>query len=702
VVFDPDDIRDNYLTFPVRIEELAINNGSVAHDVNGIPVEEALRMNNPVRLRYNQNTISFKYANLNYADEKKSNFAYQLSGLHEDFQYVQDQRQVTFINLGPGEYTFNVIASNNDDIWDRKGAEFAFTILNPPWLTWWAYTIYGILLILIFYALRSQVRHELKMKNAIRLERMEKDQQKELTQMKLRFFTNISHEFKTPLSLIIGPLDQIITELHGNSALKAKLSKISASSKRLLELINQLIDFRKIEQDALPLNKTSNDLVETIQKTMGAFDTLALNNEILFTLHTDFESLVINYDRDKIEKILSNILSNAYKFTSPGDKITVRIWQRNIDNVCITISDTGRGIAPEKLAGIFERFGTAFTTDSTTLDGQGSGIGLAYSKKLAELHNGSLQIESKPEQGTKVTIEFPCDREESTLTGTEHKLQESIMDVSESPVNEPTTFETTSEDLGGLTGVPRILVVDDDTELRHYIVSILMDRFKIDEAGDGQSAYNLAMQNDYDLIVSDVMMPNITGIELCNKLKSDINTSHIHVILLTVKSDMDSQIEGYETGADSYITKPFLPKQLIQVITNLLTTRRKIKAYYTSAEEKTEEPLGIHPRDKKFITDATAIIEKNISVEEFGVEVLGKELGLSRTHLFRKFKSLTGKAPNDFIRQIRLTKAARLLKEGNYSISEIAYMVGFKTPANFSTSFKALYRKTPKEYQENI
>jgi len=252
-----------------------------------------------------------------------------------------------------------------------------------------------------------------------------------------------------------------------------------------------------------------------------------------------------------------------------------------------------------------------------------------------------------------------------------------------------------------LSNTPHILVVEDDEELRKYIVSILMDRYQIDEAKDGKIGYELALKNDFDLIVSDVMMPNMSGTQMCQKLKSNVKTSHILVILLTAKSDINSKIEGYETGADSYLTKPFLPKHLTQVIKNLLNTQQHIKAFYSSTEEKIQEPLGIHPRDKQFIADVIKIIEKNIDEEQFGVEVLGKELALSRTHLFRKFKSLTGTAPNDYIRQIRLKKAAQMIKEGNYSISEIAYMVGFKTPANFSTSFKAFYGKAPKEYQAN-
>lgn len=699
VFFDPDDIRGDYLTFPIKIEGMKVNYGEVDKDLKGTPINEALRLSLPIKLKYDQNTISFDYSTINYSASKKSNFAYLLAGLNDDFNYVQNQRQVTYANLKPGKYIFKVIASNNDNIWDRKGVEIAFAIKNPPWLSWWAFLIYGLILILVFHGLRVQVRHEEKMKAAVKMERVEKNQQRELTQMKLRFFTNISHEFKTPLTLIIGPLEQIIADLHGNSGLKTKLVNISANSKRLLELINQLIDFRRIEQDALPLKKTRNNLIETTQKVMAAFNPTAIKNEILFSFDSDFEILPFNYDQDKMEKILTNLLSNAFKHTSRGGSIYIRIWNSDESKVNITLSDTGSGIAPEKIQGIFEEFNNN-SNGANYLEMQSSGIGLAYSKKLVELHNGSLEIESIPNKGTRITIEVPYDR---TLIQSANDNEISIQNAAINPLTNalPKGFTGESETKGlvDLSSAPKILVIEDDEEIRKYIVSILMDRFQIDEAEDGQKGYEQALKNDYDLIVSDVMMPNMSGTQLCERLKSNIKTSHIFVILLTAKSDIDSRTEGYETGADSYITKPFLPRHLIQVIKNLLNTQQNIKTFYSSTEDKTQEPLGIHPRDKQFITDAIALIEKNIDEEQFSVELMGKELGLSRTHLYRKFKSLTGSAPNDFIRHIRLRRAAQLIKEGKYSISEIAYMVGFKTPANFSTSFKALYGKSPKEYQ---
>ena len=701
VFFDPDDIRDNYLPIPLKLEDISVNYGTVTKDLKGVSIKRDLEESTPFQLKYNQNTILFKYTTLNYCEAKKSNFAYQLVGLDNDFNYVQNQRQVTYSNLKPGRYIFRVIASNNDNIWDKKGTEIAFQIKNPPWLAWWAYIIYGFLVLLLLYALRYQLKHEEMMKTAVRVERIEKNQQKELNQMKLQFFTNISHEFKTPLTLIIGPLEQIISELHGNSGLKTKLKQISSNSKRLLELINQLIDFRKIEQDVLPLEKTLNNLVDTVQKMMDLFNPIAIKSEILFLLDSDFEALNFNFDRDKMEKILSNLLSNSFKNTSGGGTISIRIWQSDETKVYISISDTGTGIEQAKVKRIFESFSNTKTNSNTNnLEMQSSGIGLAYSKKLAELHKGSLQIESEVNKGTTVTVELPYDRQ--LIPNDEHR--ERITQSIAGAMAQDSSLETSPNETEMRKWIdtslsPRILVVEDDKELRKYIVSILMSRYQIDEAEDGQIGYEQALKNDYDLIVSDVMMPNMSGIQLCQKIKSNIKTSHILVILLTVRSDIASITEGYKTGADSYLTKPFMPENLIQVIKNLLNTRQHIKDFYTSTDENNKEPIGIHPHDKQFIADTINIIEKNINEEKFSVEVLGKALGLSRTHLFRKFKSLTGIAPNDFIRQIRIKKAAQLIKEGNYSVSEVCYMVGFKTPANFSTSFKAFYGKSPKEFQ---
>ncbi len=696
VIFDPDDIRGNYHTFPIKLEEISVNYGSVTRGIEGMPIEEALRAEIPFQLKYNQNTVNFKYTTLNYSEAKRSNFAYQLLGLEEKFNDVGDQRQVTYTNLKPGNYVFKIIASNNDNIWDRKGIEIAFTIKNPPWLTWWAYLIYGFLLFMIYYALRLQVRHEEKMKAAIKLERMEKIQQKELNQMKLQFFTNISHEFKTPLTLIIGPLEQIISELHGNSGLKSKLRQISTNSQRLLELINQLIDFRKIEQDVLPLEKTRNDLVATLHKLIDAFNMIAIKNEITFSLDNKVESLMFYFDKDKVEKILTNLLSNSFKHTAKGGSITLQVDKKDDKTVCITLADTGAGIEKERAQKIFEQFSAS--GNNNNLNVHSSGIGLAYSKKLAELHGGSLELDSEVNKGTVVTVELPFDQETpGTISSFEQQNQDHLISLKQETFNPKRTNEKSSS---SLALSPSVLIVEDDNELRQYIVSILADMFSTDEAADGQIAYEMALKNDYDLIVSDVMMPNMDGTQLCRKIKSNIKTSHIHVILLTAKSDITSKMEGYETGADSYLTKPFLPQHLMQVIKNLLNTRQHIKAYYSSTHENRQEPLGIHPRDKQFIANAIALIEKNIDDDGFNVETLGNELGLSRTHLFRKFKSLTGTAPNDFIRQIRLKRAAQLLKEKQYTISEIAYMVGFKIPANFSTSFKAYYGVTPKKFME--
>ncbi|MFY0626833.1 MAG: response regulator [Reichenbachiella sp.] len=702
VYFDPNDIKENEQTLNVKIEAVFVNNGSVTRDLNNNGIASALKTNLPIHLKYDQNTLIFHYTSINLSGKKKSNFAYQLIGQDKDYHYVNDRRHINYVNLNPGRYTFKVIASNNDDVWTEQGAEMTFIIENPPWLSWWAYVSYGLLLLLLLYGFRFQILHREKMKSAIELERIEKNQEKELSQMKLRFFTNISHEFKTPLTLIIGPLEQILVDLHGNSGLKTKLLTISNNSKRLLNLVNQLIDFRKIEQDVLPLNKTRNDLIETTRKIMALFHTVALNNTIQFSIDTQLKSLLFNYDSDKIEKVLNNLLSNAFKYTPKGGKISIHISRNEETIVSLSISDTGSGIAADRIRGVADRFNTQEIDAGNMLDMESSGIGLSYSKKLIELHQGTFQVESKPNQGTQVTFEIPYDTQliSSTQIVSVTKIQKNSNDtlkVLEDTPNETSVSEP--EKAINLTTGPRILIVEDDHELRQYITSILSPLFQIDEAINGQIGLDMALENDYDLIVSDVMMPNMSGTQLCEKLKSNIKTSHIFVILLTAKSDIDSQNEGYETGADSYMTKPFLPNQLILVVKNLLKTQRHIKVFFTSNEGNSEEPIGIHPRDKKFIEDAIKIIEENIDQEQFGVEVLGKELALSRTHLFRKFKSLTGIAPNDYIRQIRLKKASQLILEGNHSISEIGYMVGFKTPANFSTSFKSFFGKSPNNYR---
>ena len=698
VIFDPDEIRDSYITYPVKIEDISVNNSTVLKDTKSTSILEALRTGKNIKLKYNQNTISFRYTALNYSMAKKSNYAYMLEGLDNKYHYVKEQRQVTYTKLPPGHYVFKVIASNNDNIWDKKGAEFAFIINKPPWATWWAFLIYVALILLIIYALISQIRHTEKMKHAIEIERIEKEKQKELTQMKLRFFTNISHEFKTPLTLIIGYIEQMISEQHGNSKIKQKLSQVHENSHRLLKLINQLIDFRKMEQDVLPLNKTKNDLVHTVRRTMNLFNELAVKKEIRFSLVTDHKQLILNYDVDKIEKVLNNILSNAFKHTGKGGSISISIdLDDEKKNVLLTLADSGSGMTKEKVKKIFNRFNTDAENTGDDLEIRGSGIGLAYSKKLVELHGGNLHVDSIVSEGTTVTIRLPYDTKPLAKGNIDKKpsfIAETKQAVPESPANKPDTKD--------LQDVPRILIVDDDDELRAYVRSILKDQYKIDEATDGEAGLEMALKNDYDLIVSDVMMPKLNGMEMCRKIKSNIKTSHIMVILLTAKDDVYSESEGYKYGADSYIGKPFLPEQLMTVIANLLKTRQRIKEYFTAMYQEGTESIGILTQDKVLIDNATKIIEDNLDNEKFSVEILGKELGLSRTHLYRKIKSLTGLSPNEYIRQVRLKKAAQLLKTGQLNISEVAYETGWQSPANFSTAFKSVFGISPKEYRAKM
>ncbi len=698
VFFDPDEIRDSYMELPVKIENISINHGAVLCDSKGNSIHGSFRTNQSLKLKHNQNTVSFKYTTLNYSLARKSNFAYKLKGFEENFNYVNQQRQVTYTNLSPGNYVFRVIASNNDNIWYETGDAFAFSIKRPPWLTWWAFIIYTVLFILIIYAFLHQIRHEEKMKHAIQMERMEKRKQKELSQMKLRFFTNISHEFKTPLTLIIGPLEQLIAEQHGNSRLRHKLTQISLNSRRLLELINQLIDFRKMEQDVLPLDKQQNDLIITIQKIMELFKGTAIKKEIGFLLHTDAEEIIFNFDRDKIEKVLSNILSNAFKYTEKGGNIEVAVTLNSNNNVCITVTDSGTGIPKEKIKKVSEWFYSGAKQNMEPQEASGSGIGLAYSKKLTELHGGTFIIENAAKKGTRVLITLPYDQKHPEKDSEKEMPQNYIeTEITANYPEQPEAPEKTE-----LTNAPRILIVEDDDELRTYVRTILNRYYLVDEAKNGADGLEMARKNDYDLIVSDVIMPKMSGTEMCKRLKSNIKTSHILVVLLTAKNDLYSEIEGYKTGADSYIGKPFLPTQLTAVIVNLLKTRQHIKEHFASIGETEAEPIGISVEDKDFIKKAIQMTELRLDDQNFGVEELGKELGLSRTHLYRKLKSLTGLSPLEFVRQVRLKKAAQLLRTEDLTVSEVAYEVGFNFAANFSTSFKALFGLSPKEYQNKF
>jgi DNA-binding response OmpR family regulator/nitrogen-specific signal transduction histidine kinase len=532
----------------------------------------------------------------------------------------------------------------------------------------------------------------------------------ELNQMKLQFFANISHELRTPLTLIISPLENIIASDKWNIEIKDQLASIYRNATRLFRLVNEIMDFTKIEDSKLTVSVQSGDIVKFIKEISSSFKDEAARREIQYQFTATPSQIEAWFDRDKIEKIISNLLSNAFKFTQDHGSISLVIEKMTVENikdsvkpipspkelVQISVIDNGKGIPAKDLDKIFERFYQS--KDENYIHSTGTGIGLALTKSLVELHHGTISVSSEKGKETRFTVSLPL--------GNTHFKQDEIMLKPIDGGSKPFTFSNqplqkdNERNKPGKT-LPTILLVEDNFELREYILSELSRQYNVLEANDGVSGYTLATEHAPDLIISDIIMPNLTGIELCKQLKGNILTSHIPIILLTAKTTLEDQITGIETGADAYITKPFNVRYLEVTVKNLIETRHKLFQRFSQEVYILPKEISDNPIDQDFLENIITYIENNITSSELSVENLSAHLLMSSGHTWRKIKSLTGQSTNEFIRTIRLKKSIKLIEEKKYNVAEIAYKVGFTSPAYFTKCFRKQYGKSPSEYTSN-
>ena len=700
-IFTPGQIQDNPFEPRTEITGFKVFYNTIDHrdTINGrVILKHTIEETDTVILKANEKAFSIQYSGLHYSDPGRNQYAYYLEGFEEKYNNAGNIREATYTNLPPGDYVFRVKASNNDGIWNESSTSLTLIIQPPWWRTTWAYIGYIIFLGLTsFFGVRI-IHYQNRLKHDIKLEKISKEKEAELTQMKLRFFTNISHEFKTPLTLIIGYLDQVVKIAAENKEIQEALKKARYNSQRLLKLITQLIDFRKSEQDVLQLNKRNEDIIHVIKQVTDSFQSYARVNNLSLSLHSQMETFPILIDRDKIENVLYNLISNAIKFSFPGGKVDVNVvYDVQINKLFISVSDTGIGIAPQNKEKIFERF-YQISKDykSVPYSQMGSGIGLSFSKKLIELHGGEITLESTPGKGSVFTFSIPVEIIPDQGFQTEEKL---VAGVGGETGKEETTGHDHRISIPD-KNAPSILIVEDNSEMREFLRSILWNYYRVEEAENGKTGLDLAIQDNPDLIISDIMMPVMDGIALCKALKTNILTSHIPVILLSAKNDLDTKLEGMELNIDDYIDKPFSQDYLLARVKNILNIRAKLKSHFSNLKESEVDDPGLNPLDKIFLAKALKIIEEQIADPEFSIKSLSQELHLSRVQLYRKFSSITGLLPKDYIKQVRLNKAARLLKERELTVAEIAYAVGYSAPSNFNFAFKAYFGKTPKEYQE--
>jgi signal transduction histidine kinase/ligand-binding sensor domain-containing protein/DNA-binding response OmpR family regulator len=628
-----------------------------------------------ITLKYQENIFSLEFAALNYSNPEKNQYAYKLEGFNNDWLTTDGtHRTVTYTNLDPGKYTFRIKASNGDGVWNEQGAALLITILPPFWRTVPAFIIYAILLGAILLFARRLTIQRAHMRFQLAQQKKEAERVHELDLLKLKFFTNVSHEFRTPLSLIMAPVEKMMNQSKEIEQ-KKQYQLIYRNARRLLALVNQLLDFRKLEMRELRLYPSMGDIVAFVKEVTCSFSDMAGAKRIHLNFTSSIESLQISFDPDKLERILFNLLSNAFKFTPEQGSIQVAVGRKG-QFVSIMVKDSGIGIPHEDQDKIFERF---FQHDVPgSILNQGSGIGLAISKEFVRLHQGTLSVTSEPGKGTCFTVLLPAN----------NRLTEPVV-----------SQEEPAEVTGKIARKkPVVLIVDDNDDIRFYLKDNLRRNYTVYEAVNGAEGWEKTKQLQPDLIVSDVMMPVMDGMELCRTIKQDKQTSHIPVILLTARSAAEPKLEAFQVGANDYVTKPFSFEMLQSRIRNLLAQQEAMRKLFQKQMEVNPSEISITSVDEQFIRQAIETVEQHISSPEFSVEDLSRALHMSRVALYKKLLALTGKSPLDFIKTLRLKRAAQLLEKSQFTISEIAYEVGFNNPKYFAKTFKKEFGLLPSEY----
>jgi len=699
--FNPNELTKNSYIPPIVITDFQILHKPVAigYDStwNRTILKKSISETKQLELNYDDNIISFEFAALDFRNPEKNQYAYFLEGFDKDWIHTNAQkRYVTYTNLDPGEYNFKLKASNNDGVWNEEGISLAINIHFPWWATWWAYIMYGIVTVLIFTGFTRFYLNRERLKTQLELEHDHALKLEEVDKMKSNFYANISHEFRTPLMLILGPVEKLLSKLADDESRK-QAGVIRSNANRLLNLINQLLDLSKIEADKLKLSPSKNNISQFIKGLVKEFDSIADQRDISLRIIVEQENIEVYFDKEKLEKVITNVMSNAIKFTPGGGRITVKVAKTSESEVEITVRDSGIGIPKSEILKIFDRF---YQVDgSHTREHEGTGIGLALTKEYVELHKGQISIDSVEGHWTEVKIFLPIGRshlsDDEIVESTEIKTSK-IESIAEYGLDNLNVEEFEKEDLVNKTIV---LIVEDNVDLREYIRNDLKSLYHVEEAANGEQGIRKAEKCIPDLIVSDVMMPLMDGYEMTRKLRQDEKTSHIPIILLTAKSDKNSKLEGLGLGADDYLTKPFDTEELLARIKNLIETRRLLQERFGSGKVELHKPEKekLNYLDQQFLDRVFSVINEHISEEGFSIEEFGKDVGMSRSQMHRKLKALTGKSTSLYLRTVRLAKAKEMIEQKRSSISEISYQVGFSSPAYFSRCFREEFGYPPSE-----
>jgi len=700
--FSPGQLKVNRNMPAVELTDLQIANKSVQPGP-GSPIMDQISVADAIRLDYKQN-FALSFVALNYTLPKRNQYAYMLEGVDKDWN-TGSINTARYTNLDPGRYVFRVKASNNDGLWSAEERSIVIYVKPPLWRTVYAYIFYVLLAGgLLFYS-RHRGIARIRAKFQLERERAEVRRTQELDRMKLKFLTNLSHEFRTPIALIMGPVNELVSQ-PPEAGSKDKLYMIRRNARRLLNLVNQLLDFRKMEEQELRLLPAPGELVSFIRDVVQSFSDLSGRKHIQLNFTSSIPRLDVSFDQDKIERILFNLLSNAFKFTLEEGSISVVLDAGDGPEtggkrwVSIRVIDTGIGIPADKVERIFERF-FQHTSAEGVLN-QGTGIGLSIVKEFVRMHGGSIGVESEPGRGSTFTVGIPLEvvvDEGMVVTGGDDEGEEAMAAGSGGEGGEVAMAESVEgEEAAPDAGMPTILLVEDNEDFRWYLKDNLKRSYRVIEAADGKEGWQKALSTHPQLIVSDISMPHMDGIVLSKKLKADKRTCHVPIILLTALTGEAQTVQGLETGANDYITKPFNFDVLHAKMRSLLELGRNQKSTYTRQMKLLQPEPGLQTEDERLFQALAHCLEENIMSPELSVEFLSRQVGMSRSSLYRKVLEITGETPVEYIRSFKLEKAALLLEKSDLTIAEVAYQTGFSTPNYFARAFKAKFNMQPSDY----
>ncbi|MGF1922896.1 MAG: hybrid sensor histidine kinase/response regulator transcription factor [Bacteroidia bacterium] len=701
--FVPTTLPTNVVLPSVLLTELKIANTIVSPGESS-PIAEQIGLAKDINLNYGQN-FSISYTALNYTAPQQNHYAYRLMGLEDEWNYVGSEKTAYYTNLDPGDYVFQVRSSNNEGVWSKEITSVAVHVHPPFYRTIYAYIFYFILAIALLFGLRQRGITRIKRQLAIEQDkinaeerilqqRREAERAHALDIQKIKFLTNLSHEFRTPISLILAPVDKLLS-VKQEQPVTNQVKMIRRNARRLLNLVNQLLDFRKMEEQELKLNLSDGDLIAFISEAAEAFQDLSDRKKISLKVQSDAENLYTFFDQDKIERIVFNLLSNAFKFTKEGGEVCLQMsLQKGIapaNSVFnISVSDTGIGIAEDSKVKVFNRF--FMDNNVSSILNQGSGIGLSIVKEFVELHGGEISVESELGVGTTFLVTLPVeiisDKRISEPKEDEYMIN-GLLEVKRDEDNDPVVAEGK---------IATLLLVEDNEEFRFYLKDSLQPFYHIIEASNGREGWQKTLSGHPQLVVSDISMPEMNGIELSQKIKSDKRTSHIPVILLTAISGEDDQVKGLKSGANDYLTKPFNFDILHAKIENLLLYNRSVKNAYSKQVQVQPKEIEIESSEVKLLNKIVQYIDEKLNNPELSVEELSRHVGMSRGSLYHKLLEITGLTPIEYIRSIKLDRAVELLEKSDYNVAQIAYMTGFGTPSYFSRLFKTQFNMLPSEY----